>query len=210
GRTGRAVHDRAEAAWLFQGRPVKILDGSTVTRPDTPRNQRAYPQPTSRAPGLGFPIARILLVFSLAVGTVLEAAMGRYQGKQTSELALLRMVLDEFRPGDIVLADRFFCSYRGIAALQARGRGVGVRLHPPRAARLRYGHRWGRDDHVVIWNKPKEVPDWMSRAEYEAMPARLVIREVRVRVQDPTKRVRRLVIATTLTEARTYRAKELG
>src|SRR5262249_20248796 len=209
-RTGHAIHEKADISWLFHGRPVKIIDGSTVVMPDTARNQAAYPQPSSQAPGLGFPIARLLVVFSLAVGTVLEAARGRYQGKQTSELALLRMVLDEFRPGDIVLADRFFCSYWVIAALQARGVDVVVRLHQRRAADFRYGHRWGRDDHVVIWNKPKEVPDWMSRAEYEAMPARLVIREVRVRVQDPTKRVRRLVIATTLTEARTYRAKELG
>src|SRR5262249_41020996 len=144
-RTGRAVHDRAEAAWLFQGRPVKILDGSTVTRPDTPRNQRAYPQPTSQAPGPGFPIARLLVVVSLAVGRVLEAATGRYQGKQTSELALLRMVLDEFRPGDIVRADRSFCSYWVIAALQARGVDVVVRLHQRRAADFRCGHRWGRD-----------------------------------------------------------------
>jgi Transposase DDE domain len=208
--TGRAIHEKADISWLFHGRPVKILDGSTVLMPDTPRNQEAYPQPSSQAPGLGFPIARLLVIFSLAVGTVLEAAMGRYQGKRTSELALLRMVIDHFRPGDIVLADRFFCSYWVIAALQARGVDVVVRLHQGRAADFRCGHRWGRGDHVVIWNKPAERPDWMSRAEYEAMPDRLVIREVRVRVQDPTKRVRRLVIATTLVEARTYRAKELG
>jgi hypothetical protein len=91
-RTGRAIHDRADPSWLFRGRPVKILDGSTVLMPDTPRNQRAYPQPGSQAAGSGFPIARILVIFSLAVGTVLEAAIGPYQGKQTSELAPLRMV----------------------------------------------------------------------------------------------------------------------
>lgn len=209
-RTGHTIHEKADISWLFHGRPVKIVDGSTVLMPDTARNQAAYPQPGSQAPGLGFPIARILVVFSLAVGTVLEAAMGRYQGKQTSELALLRMVLDEFRPGDIVLADRFFCSCWVIAALLARGVDVVARLHQRRAADFRRGHRCGRDDHVVIWSKPQEVPDWMSREEYEAMPPRLVIREVRVRVQDPTKRVRNLVIATTLTEARMYKAKGLG
>ena len=201
-RTGRAVHDRADASWLFHGRPVKILDGSTVIMPDTPRNQAAYPQPRGQAPGLGFPIARILVVFSLAVGTVLEAAIGPYQGKQTSELALLRTVIDQFRPGDIVLADRFFCSYWVIAALQARGVDVVMRLHQRRTADFRCGHRLGRDDHVVLWKKPEQVPDWMSRAEYEAMPPWLAIREVRVRVTDKTKRVRRLVIATTLTDAR--------
>src|SRR5262249_62109866 len=137
-------------------RRVKVVGGSTVSRPDTPRNQEAYPQPSGQAPGLGFPIARILVVFSLAVGTVLEAAMGRYQGKQTSELALLRMVLDQFRPGDIVLADRFFCSYWLIAALRARGVDVGVRLHQRRPADFRRGRRLGRDDHLVICDTPTQ------------------------------------------------------
>lgn len=164
-RTGRSIHDRADPSWLFHGRPVKIVDGSTVSMPDTPRNQAAYPQPSSQAEGLGFPIARLLVVFSLAVGTVLEAAMGRYEGKQTSELALLRMVIDEFRPGDIVLADRFFCSYWVIAALKARGVDVVMRLHQRRRADFRCGDRVGRGDHVVLWRKPAEVPEWMSREE---------------------------------------------
>ena len=128
-RTGQAIHRQAQAAWLFHGRSVKIIDGSTVTMPDTPGNQAAYPQLDSQAPGVGFPIARLLVVFSLAVGTVLEAALGPYQGKQTGELALLRQVLDQFRPGDIALADRFFGSYWMIAALQARGVAVVMRLH---------------------------------------------------------------------------------
>jgi DDE family transposase len=209
-RTGRAVHEKADLSWLFHGRSVQIIDGSTVVMPDTPRNQEAYPQPSSQKPGLGFPIARILVIFSLAVGTVLEAAMGRYQGKQTSELALLRMVIDHFRPGDIVLADRFFCSYWVIAALQARGVDVVVRLHQCRTADFRRGRRLGRDDHLVVWSKPQQVPDWMSRAEYEAMPKQLTIRETRVRVKDKTKRVRRLVIVTTLLDAATYPAPELG
>jgi putative transposase len=209
-RTGRSIHDRADPSWLFHGRPVKIVDGSTVSMPDTPRNQEAYPQPGSQAPGLGFPIARLLVVFSLAVGTVLEAAMGRYEGKRTSELALLRMVIDQFRPGDIVLADRFFCSYWVIAALRARGVDVVMRLHQRRRADFRCGDRVGHGDHVVLWRKPAEVPEWMSREEYEAMPAWLAIRELRVHVEDKTKRVRRLTIATTLTDARAYRAKELG
>src|SRR3954453_9454284 len=117
-QSGQAVQRRAKAAWLFHGRAVKLIDGSTVTMPDTPENQAAYPQLDSQAPGVGFPIARLLVVFSLAVGTVLEAVLGPYQGKQTGELALLRQVLDQFQSGDIALADRFYCSYWMIAALQ--------------------------------------------------------------------------------------------
>jgi len=178
--------------------------------PDTPANQAAYPQAKTQKPGVGFPIARILVVFSLAVGTVLEAAIGPYQGKQTSELALLRLVVEQFRPGEILLADRFFCSYWVIATLLARGVDVVVRLHQCRSADFRRGRRLGREDHLVIWTRPKQVPDWMARAEYDAMPARITIRELRVRVADRTKRVRSLVLVTTLLDAKINPAKDLG
>jgi hypothetical protein len=141
---------------LFHGRSVKVIDGSTVLMADTPENQAAYPQLRSQAPGLGFPITRLLVVFSLAVGTVLEAAMGPYQGRQTGEQALLRQLLDHFQPGEIVLADRFHCSYWAIAALQARGVDVVLRLYQARVADFRRGVAWveritsspGRDPHT--------------------------------------------------------------
>jgi putative transposase len=209
-RTGQSIQQSAKWSWLFHGRVVKIVDGSTVTMPDTPENQAAYPQLESQAPGLGFPIARLLVVFSLAVGTVLEAAIGPYQGKQTSELALLRLVIGQFQAGEIVLADRFFGSYWVIAALQARGVDGVVRLHQARKADFRRGRHLGREDHLVIWTKPAHVPDWMGRDEYRAMPARITVRELRVRVKDKTKRVRDLVVATTLVDAKIYKAAELG
>lgn len=209
-RTGHAVQHRATDDWSFHGRTVKIIDGSTVLMPDTPENQAAYPQLDSQAPGLGFPIARLLVVFSLAVGTVLEAEMGPYQGKQTGEQALLRRLLDRFRPGEVVLADRFHCSYWAIAALRARGVDVVLRLHQARAADFRRGCRLGREDHLVTWTRPAHVPGWMSRAEYEAMPEALTVREFRVRVRDRTERVRELVIVTTLTDRASYPARELG
>ena len=200
-RAGDAIHQKAKTSWLFHGRSVKIADGSTVLMPDTPANQAVYPQQSSQKPGLGLPIARIIVVFSLAVGTVLEAAVGPYQGKGTSELALFRQIVDQFHRGDIFLGDRFFCSYWVIAALQERGVDVVVRLHQRRTADFRRGRRLGRRDHVVTWPKPKQRPDWMSPAEYDAMPAELTIRESHVGVKDKTKRIRKLVIFTTLLDA---------
>jgi hypothetical protein len=178
--------------------------------PDTPANQATYPQAKTQKPGVGFPVARILVVFSLAVGTVLEAALGPYQGKQTSELALLRPILTVFQPGDIFLADRFFCAYWVIAALQSRGVDVVVRLHQCRRADLRRGRRLGPEDRLVTWKKPDQRPDWMSRVEYEAMPGELMVRLLRVRVQDKTQRVRKLELVTTLQDAVEYRKKEVG
>jgi hypothetical protein len=209
-RTGQTIHQNAKASWLFHGRSVKIVDGSTVTMPDTPRNQAVYPQQKSQAPGLGFPIARILVVFSLAVGTVLDAAVGPYHGKQTGELALFRPLGARFQRGDILLADRFYCSFWLIAEMQARGVDVVVRLHQARKTDFQQGRRLGPEDHCITWKKPEQVPPWMTRAEYDAMPAELTMRELQIRVREKTKRVRNYVIATTLTDATKYPAQELG
>jgi hypothetical protein len=208
-RSGQSIHDRADTRWLFVGRPVKLLDGSTVIMPDTEANQAEYPQSRSQKPGLGFPIARILVIISLAVGTVLDAAMGPYRGKQSSELGLYRQINGQLQPGDIALADRLFCNYWVIADSQRRGVDVVFRLHQARKFDFRRGRRLGRNDHIVTWQKP-DRPDWMSREEYIAMPKELRIREIRVRIKDRTKRSREIIIATTLLDDLKYSACALG
>jgi hypothetical protein len=208
-RSGQSIHDKADAKWLFQGRPVKLLDGSTVIMPDTEANQAEYPQSPSQKPGLGFPIARILLIISLAVGTVLEAAMGPYQGKQSSELGLFRQISGQLQPGDIALADRFFCNYWVIADSLRRGVDVVFRLHQTRTADFRRGRRLGPDDHIVTWPKSQR-PDWMSPDEYAAMPKELKLREIRVRIKDKKKRTREIVIVTTLLDPTKYQTSALG
>jgi Transposase DDE domain len=207
-RSGRAIHQKADAHWLFVGRPVKLLDGSTVIMPDTEANQAEYPQPRSQKPGLGFPIARILLIISLAVGTVLEAAMGPYQGKQSSELGLYRLISGQLQPGDIALADRFFCNYWVIADSLNRGVDVVFRMHQTRKTDFRRGRRLGPGDHIVTWPKSAR-PDWMSPAEYAAMSKELRLREIRVRIKERTKRTRELVIVTTLLDATKYSASAI-
>jgi hypothetical protein len=208
-RSGQSIHDKADARWLFQGRPVKLLDGSTVVMPDTEANQAEYPQSRSQKPGLGFPIARILVIISLAVGTVLDAAMGPHHGKQSSELGLYRQIRDQLQRGDIALADRFFCNYWVIADSLRRGVDVIFRLHQTRKADFRRGRRLGPDDHIVTWPKSQR-PDWMSPDEYAALPKELELREIRVRIKDKTKRTRELVIVTTLLDAKKYSASPMG
>lgn len=117
--------------------------------------------------------------------------------------------MGQFQAGDIMLGDRFFCSYWVIAELRRRGVDVVFRLHQRRTADFRRGRRLGPADHLVTWPKP-DRPDWMSRAEYAAMPDELTIREFRVDVRDKTKRVRKLLIVTTLTDPKMYPAKEVG
>src|SRR5262249_25772256 len=101
--TGRTLHRQAGDNWLWEGRPVKVADGTPLSIPDTKANQQAYPQPDAQQPGLGFPIVRVLVVFCLATGAVIDAALGRYHGKRTGEAALLRQLTDAFEAGDVVL-----------------------------------------------------------------------------------------------------------
>lgn len=144
--TGRDVDEEAPPAWRWNGRRVLNVDGSTVTMADTAANQQEYPQVSGQQPGCGFPSARIVVVFSLAVGTVLEAAIGQYKGKQTGENSLFRTLHDLLRDDDVVLADRYFSGWFDLALIQQRGGDVVVRKHQLRATDFRTGRRLGPDD----------------------------------------------------------------
>jgi hypothetical protein len=188
---------------LWHGRHVQLVDGTTVSMPDTPENQQAYPQPAQQPPGLGFPMARVLVLLSLATGMLTDMAMGPYAGKETGETALLRQLLDRFRPGDILLGDRYFCSYFMIALLQEMGVDFVTRVHQLRTVDFRRGRRLGKGDHVVQWQLP-EKPKWMDPQTYDRMPASIEVREVHVRVSEPGFRTESFVVVTTLTDAATY------
>jgi Transposase DDE domain len=208
-RTGRALDDGADEGWLWKRRRVYIYDGSSVTMPDTAANQAEYPQPVAQKPGLGFPLARIAAVFSLACGAVVGLGTCRYAGKGQSDLGLLRKLLDVFRPGDVMLADRLMCAWTEMVMLKLRGVESVCRLSSHRTADFRRGRRLGEGDHVVEWPKPQK-PRSIDRATYDALPASLTVRECRVRVGQPGFRTRVLVVATTLLDATAFTTDDLA
>src|SRR4051812_1663258 len=183
-RTGRALDDGADEGWRWKRRRVYVYDGSSVTMPDTPANQAEYPQPIAQKPGLGFPLARIAAVFSLACGAVVGLGTCRYAGKGQSELGLLRTLLDLFRPGDIMLADRLMCAWTEMVMLKQRDVDSVCRLTSHRKADFRRGKRLGEGDHVVEWPKPPK-PRSIDREAYATLPESLTVRECRVRVEQP-------------------------
>jgi putative transposase len=195
--TGKKLEDEAPVEWLWKGRRVRVVDGAAITMPDTPENQAAYPQSKSQRPGCGFPIARIVVIFSLAVGTVLEAAIGQYRGKQTGENSMFRTLHPTLEKGDVVLADRYFSGWFDIALLVERRVDVVVRKHQARRTDFRTGVRLGHDDHLVFWKKPAR-PQWMTREDYAALPDTLILREVRVNVQQCGFRSKSIIVVTTL------------
>jgi len=207
--TGQRTQDQMPAAWRWAGRTLKVVDGTTVSMPDTPANQQAFPQSRAQKTGVGFPLARMVVLFSLAVGTALDAAFGPYRGKQTGELSLFRQLHDRLQSGDILLADRHFCSYWELALVRERAGDVITRLHQRRKADFRCGRRLACCDHVVSWTKPAR-PEWMTPEEYAQLPATLAVRELRVQVARPGYRTRVLIVATTLLDAETFSKQEVA
>jgi hypothetical protein len=207
--SGHRLGDQTPQAWRWKGRRVKIVDGSTVSMPDTEANQAAYPQPRAQQPGLGFPIARLVAVFDLASGALTTLGVGRYQGKATGEMALLRQQQHDVQRDDVVLADCYYSSYWTLAGLQGQGIDYVGRQHHRRKTDWRRGQRLGREDHVVAWPKPVK-PAWMDHPTYAALPDELTVREVRVRVSRRGFRTRGFVVVTTLLDAVFYSAQDLA
>ena len=195
--------------WLWHGRHVKLVDGTTVSMPDTDANQAEYPQHAAQEEGLGFPIARMVLLFSLATGMLCDMAMGPYQGKETGEPALFRELFDGLAAGDIVLGDRCYCSYFMIALLKESSIDFVVRLHQRRTADFRRGRRLGKGDHLVEWIRPVK-PSWMDQETYDRVPESIEVREVLVHVNQPGFRVKSLVAVTTLCDGEEYSAEEIA
>jgi hypothetical protein len=207
---GRVLDAKAEQRWLWKGRRVYMFDGTTVTMPDTPENQQDYPQVYNQKPGLGFPIARLGAVISLACGAVVNLGFCQYAGKGQGEVSLLRRLWDVLLPGDVLLADSLTSNFTNLVQLQSRGVALVSRLNKAhRTADFRRGRRLGPDDHVVQWRKPTSIRslDWQT---YKALPESITIRETRIRVRQPGFRTREIVVVTTLLDPQQVTKEDLA
>jgi hypothetical protein len=197
-QTGRALEANVDSRWLWKGRHVYLFDGTTVTMPDTRENQKAYPQVYNQKPGLGYPIARLGALISLACGAVVNLGFCQYAGKGQGEVSLLRRLWDSLRPGDILLTDALLGNWANLVMLKERGLEFVGRLNKAhRKADFRRGQRLGPEDHVVQWRKPTSIRS-LDREEYHALPEFITVRETRIHVQQPGFRTRSIVVVTTL------------
>lgn len=206
----RRIDRTAQTDWLWKGRPVKVADGSTVLMPDTLENREAFPPRRNQVNGVSFPIARLVVVFSMACGAALDLALGPMRGKKTGENTLFRSLLAALNRGDILLGDRLFDSYRDIATLLERGVDVLFRMNGSRRCDFRRGCRLGLNDHRVIWKKPGFNATRFDRETYDALPAEMEMRELRFTVCQAGFRPTQIVLVTTLLDPEEYPAEELA
>jgi hypothetical protein len=196
-----------KAAQLWHGLRPKVIDGTTLSLPDTKKNQNAYPQWSGQKPGCGFPLLKLVGVFSLATGVLLDYAKGN---QHQSELRLLKGLLDQFKPGDLALADRGFCSYVLLALLLLRQVPSVMRLHKARPADLRKGKRLGKNDRRLTWFKPYEKPRWLPGAWWKKIPAQLEVRVLRFNLCRRGYRPESVTLVTPLLDPEKYPAQEVA
>jgi hypothetical protein len=216
----------ADHRWF--GHRVWVMDGSSFSMPDTPELQAAFGQPGNQRPGCGFPVARWLALFDVATGMLLRSATAPLRWH---EMARCPALSDDLEAGDVVLVDRGLSSYAHLAILAMRRLHGLFRAHQrrivdftpgrPRAGAWEFDSpaglprsRWlraqGDADQIVVWYKPKSKPTWMPAEDYAALPAELVVRELRYRVESPGFRAGEVTVVTTLLDAAAYPAAEVA
>ena len=189
--------------YLWKGRRIKLVDGSTLSMPDTPENQHTYPQSTRQKKGLGFPSMRIVAVIDFMTGALLDLALkAAYGGKETGEHALLRELMDRFDKNDLMLGDRYYPSFFLMATLLEQSICGIFPQHGSRNTDFRRGKSLGPKDHIVEWAKPKKKPEWMEQEEYDAFPEKIRVREVAVEFNKPGFRSKKDILVTTFLDAK--------
>ena len=194
-----------DSLWL--GRRVKVVDGTTCSMPDTAESQKAYPQPGSQKPGCGFPMMKLVGLFCLASGALLEVVRGTLR---VHESQLFRHLWPHLYPGDVLLADRGFCSFFSLSSLQERGVDCLMRLHQRRRVDFRRGKRLGPEDIVLHWTKPAQRPETLNAQEFSALPDSLTVRQIRLHPKIKGFRVRTIVLVTTLLDPIAFPVEVLG
>src|SRR3984885_4277448 len=184
--------------WKWNGRSVFIADGSHVWMPDPPENRAVYPQLVVQQPGIGFPLARVTVLLSLATGACHDLAIAPYAGKGTGETTLLRRMYDSLSPGDVVVADALFDNYFLACELRERGIELVARVQAERVGSQTVES--GPDGDVILWQRPNK-PRGMTGEQYRRYPRSLLMRQVTVDARDRNNRAERFKVVTTILDA---------
>lgn len=230
-RTGtRAMLAATRGDSLWHSHRLWLVDGTGFSMPDTQALAAYFGYPSGQKPGCGFPMAHALALMHAASGLVQELIITPHRTCDMSQVAKLH---NHLLAGDLLVGDRAFGTYAHLVLLHQRGACGLMRAHaklivdftPGRSYKLpatshsswergRPSSRWvrslGEHDQVVEWFRPQTRPTWLAPEEYEALPASLLVRELRYRVHERGSRVREVTLVTTLLDEKRYPARELA
>jgi hypothetical protein len=204
--TAQAADRRAGCGGQLQGRPVKVVDGSTTQLADTPENQKRYPQPSTQKPGCGFPVMKFVALLSLTSGAILNVVLGSLHHH---DLRLLRALWEQLKKGDILLGDRAYGEYTTLATGPTQGVDVVARLHARRKVDFRKARRLSKRDGLFVWTKGYQQSEILSATEWGLLPAQITVRIIRFTATIRGFRSRRITLVTTLLDPKDYPAQDL-
>ena len=166
--------------------------------PTRRRTRRRYPQPVVQQAGIGFPLARLAVLLSLATGACHDLAIAPYAGKGTGETTLLRQMYDSLSPGDVVVADALFDNYFLACELRQRGIELVARVQAERVGSRTVESR--PDGDIIVWQRPNK-PRGMTGEQYRSYPESLTMRQVTVDARDKNNRAEQFKVVTTILDA---------
>jgi hypothetical protein len=198
---------RTQTPWM--GRNVIVMDGTGLSMPDTPENQKPWPQPGGQKKGCGFPLMKLVGCFSLETGALLGWDEGN---KHDHDLPLSRKLWSVFSPGDISLGDRAFCSYYDIGMLKNRGVDSVLHLHQRRKPipDAQAFKTLGKDDVLIKWTRPVKQDSKIPDEHWAKLPKEMILRQVKVTVEVPGFRTQEYYLVTTLLDSTAYPASSLA
>ncbi|MHC5763382.1 IS4 family transposase [Nostoc sp.] len=200
------LEERLTQEYLWCGRNVKVIDGSTVSMPDTVENQKEYPQPSTQKAGCGFPIAKIGVIFSLVTGAAVALCIDVLN---THDIKLARKLYSFLKPSDVLLGDRAFCAYADMVSITQLGCDAVFRKHQSRTTTIRKGKIVGDCDKLVTWYKPKRCPQGLSKDDFDALPSTITVREIYYYIVIPGFRTQQVSLITTLLDKSSYSTLEI-
>jgi len=180
----------------------------SLSMPDTPSNQKAYPQPKIQATGCGFPMAKIGALFSIATAAAVALVISV---SNTHDIKLARKIYQFLVPNDVLLGDCAFCSYADLVFIQNHSCDAVFRLSPSRKNPVERGRRKKLSSYqsIEIWPKPKQRPKALSPEEFASLPTKLNVRVIKYYIPNPGFRAKYVVLATTLLDPLVYPTTEI-
>jgi len=197
--------------WTWHGKNVKLVDGTTLSMPDTLENQKKFPQIVTQKKGLGFPMARVVVLASLSCGAILDIAVSAYKGKGTGEPSLLRTLMGRLKEKDLLLFDRYYTGFFDLGFFLLNKVDFVTRQNERRTKDFRQGKRLGKNDRIIKLIPPRRSrkPFWVDDDLYDQISS-VKVREIRVQIRKNGFRTKIIYVITSLLDPKTYPKEDIA
>lgn len=191
--------------WQWKGRDVKLVDGSTLTMADTKENQQAFPQIRRQQPGLGFPILRLVGIFDLVSGSILNMGLAKYQGKGNGELSIFKKLLRRCSRNDLFVMDCLYGNHVMMDLMLRLKYDFVVKFKREKGRKL-----IGLKKSKIIQLKWRKCSNYLSEEETKEIREKITVRLVHIKVENKGYRTQSIYIATSLLDENKYTAEDIG